>query len=113
MVAGIEVDNQSGLSNASNGSPELEEAAGSPTRTGSTSPSIDLEGDVDEAVLPSQAQKKKKKKKPKKSAKAKEVVAATKQTKEQEANGGKPSVLCISRNKHWRYISSYHVSSHF
>ncbi|KAG7100057.1 hypothetical protein E1B28_001842 [Marasmius oreades] len=48
--------------------------------------------------------KKKKKKKPKKSAsvKAKEAAAKAKEEKD------KPPVLCISRNKHWKYISSYH-----
>ena len=57
--------------------------------------------------------KKKKKKKPKKSAKAKEsaATAAGKAKIPPETNGlnGRPPVLCISRNKHWRYISSYHV----
>lgn len=50
--------------------------------------------------------KKKKKKKPKKKAKA------SAKGKEQEPSEPerKPPVLCISRNKHWRYISSYHVS---
>jgi hypothetical protein len=50
--------------------------------------------------------KKKKKKKPKKKPKA------SAQGKEQEPSEPerKPPVLCISRNKHWRYISSYHVS---
>ncbi|TEB32361.1 hypothetical protein FA13DRAFT_1687117 [Coprinellus micaceus] len=48
--------------------------------------------------------KKKKKKKPKKKPKA------SAQGKEQEPSEPerKPPVLCISRNKHWRYISSYH-----
>ncbi|KIJ54366.1 hypothetical protein M422DRAFT_153861 [Sphaerobolus stellatus SS14] len=47
-------------------------------------------------------QKKKKKKKSKKS-KAKEEKIETVQPEIE-----KPPVLCISRNKHWRYISSYH-----
>ncbi|KAF8580122.1 hypothetical protein K439DRAFT_1648271 [Ramaria rubella] len=51
----------------------------------------------------SQTQKKKRKKRSKKS-KAKEEVQS--EPKLQEAE--KPPVLCISRNKHWRYISSYH-----
>ena len=54
------------------------------------------------------AQKKKKKKKPKKSAKSKD---ATDKPKFSEVTEGRPPVLCISRNKHWRYISSYHVCS--
>lgn len=60
--------------------------------------------------------KKKKKRKPKKSAKAKDTVAAnaaTTKVKTPEVNNNdpnsRPPVLCISRNKHWRYISSYHV----
>ncbi|KAF8531248.1 hypothetical protein JB92DRAFT_2781798, partial [Gautieria morchelliformis] len=55
----------------------------------------------------SHAQKKKKKKKPKKS-KAKEegLQGEGFQPKPQDAE--KPAILCISRNKHWRYISSYH-----
>lgn len=57
------------------------------------------------------SQKKKKKRKPKKSAKAK-VDALNLQAKNTNASDvdGKPPVLCISRNKHWRYISSYHAS---
>ena len=52
------------------------------------------------------ALKKKKKKKGKKSAKAKtSVVDEGKEDVEHE----RPPVLCISRNKHWKYISSYHV----
>ncbi|KAH7924472.1 hypothetical protein BV22DRAFT_1105446 [Leucogyrophana mollusca] len=54
------------------------------------------------------AQKKKKKKKPKKS-KSKDTPADA----GVKPNGSipeveRPPVLCISRNKHWRYISSYH-----
>ncbi|KDQ15671.1 hypothetical protein BOTBODRAFT_54552 [Botryobasidium botryosum FD-172 SS1] len=63
------------------------------------------------APLAQQPAKKKKKKKSKKSAKAKDEDEAP---TEGQANG-KPAkqpkqlpVLCISRNKHWRYISSYH-----
>ncbi|KAE9395555.1 hypothetical protein BT96DRAFT_1021897 [Gymnopus androsaceus JB14] len=58
-----------------------------------------LESDV------TSAQKKKKKKKPKKSAAAKAKEAAAKKAAEAE---GRPPILCISRNKHWKYISSYH-----
>ncbi|KAH7915739.1 hypothetical protein BJ138DRAFT_1141179 [Hygrophoropsis aurantiaca] len=49
-------------------------------------------------------QKKKKKKKPKKSKSKDSADAAAKAVPESE----RPPVLCISRNKHWRYISSYH-----
>lgn len=49
--------------------------------------------------------KKKKKKKPKKSKPSPLVIPATPATATPEA---KQAVLCISRNKHWRYISSYH-----
>ena len=51
--------------------------------------------------------KKKKKKKAKKHGKPKEHLNASAHEEE------KPAVLCISRNKHWRYISSYHVRLHF
>ncbi|KAJ3566183.1 hypothetical protein NP233_g7158 [Leucocoprinus birnbaumii] len=57
-------------------------------------------------------QKKKKKKKSKKSAKVKETPGAgPAKTRSQTSEGeseDRPQVLCISRNKHWRYISSYH-----
>lgn len=79
------------------------------TQSGATSPCLD-EGD-DVTVLSSQ--KRKKKKKPKKSAKAKEAAAAAVKEKTQEPEDGRPPVLCISRNKHWRYISSYHVCDLF
>ena len=73
------------------------------THSGRTSPaSIDVE--VPD-VAATTTQKKKKKKKSKKSAKAKEAAS---QAKLQETES-RPPVLCISRNKHWRYISSYHV----
>ena len=54
----------------------------------------------------------------KKSAKAKEAAAAAATTTTPTSSNGTgnanantkpPPVLCISRNKHWRYISSYHV----
>jgi hypothetical protein len=79
-------------------------------------PSTELESSqVLEATNdPSSSLKKKKKRKPKKSAKAKEAAAATAKEKlEQEESETKPPVLCISRNKHWRYISSYHVCFSF
>lgn len=79
------------------------------TPSGQTSPTLNEDGDDISEVFPS-AQKKKKKKKPKKSAKAKEAAASLK-AKSSDPNDldGRPPVLCISRNKHWRYISSYHV----
>ncbi|KLO04992.1 hypothetical protein SCHPADRAFT_884129 [Schizopora paradoxa] len=52
------------------------------------------------------ALKKKKKKKPKKSAKANGGSGTTQAQKVNE--DVKSPVLCISRNKHWKYISSYH-----
>jgi hypothetical protein len=66
-----------------------------------------LENDAQDTGTP--GQKKKKKKKSKKSAKAK--TAASVEGKAQDAlePGSRPPALCISRNKHWRYISSYHV----
>lgn len=51
--------------------------------------------------------KKKKKKKSKKSAKSKGEPDAKPLIEEEEEPS--PQVLRISRNKHWRYISSYHV----
>ncbi|KAK0478597.1 hypothetical protein EDD18DRAFT_873137 [Armillaria luteobubalina] len=65
--------------------------------SGSSSPTLDEVPDT-----PASAQKKKKKKKSKKSAKAKSEAAA------KLVDEDRPPVLCISRNKHWRYISSYH-----
>ena len=58
------------------------------------------------------SQKKKKKRKPKKSVKAKEAAALAAKTKD-DVDSNRPPVLCISRNKHWRYISSYHVRDCF
>jgi len=74
---------------------------------------------VEDTILEPGAQKKKKKKKPKKSATAKArdaaVVTANSKAdaKAKEEEAGRPPVLCISRNKHWRYISSYHVCAVF
>ena len=51
--------------------------------------------------------KKKKKKKSKKSTKSKGEPSAKPLTEDDDEPG--PLVLRISRNKHWRYISSYHV----
>jgi hypothetical protein len=67
-----------------------------------------LENDEQDTSLSSQ--KKKKKKKPKKSPKAKEAAAALKaKAQDVPEPDTRPPALCISRNKHWRYISSYHV----
>src|ERR1700735_1805385 len=52
------------------------------------------------------AQKKKKKKKPKKRSKVKAEANFKPSVEDDEPS---PLVLRISRNKHWRYISSYHV----
>ena len=60
-------------------------------------------------LVASTNQKKRKKKKSKKNAKAKEAAAAATSAKETADVDGRPPVLCISRNKHWKYISSYHV----
>src|SRR6266849_74215 len=51
--------------------------------------------------------KKKKKKKTKKSTKSKGEPSVKPLTEDDDEPG--PLVLRISRNKHWRYISSYHV----
>src|SRR5271170_419871 len=64
-----------------------------------------LEEDIAEDIA-STPTKKKKKKKPKK-AKPPPVVIPPVPEVSQES---KQSMLCISRNKHWKYISSYHVS---
>ncbi|KAG6332196.1 hypothetical protein ID866_6898 [Astraeus odoratus] len=55
------------------------------------------------------AQKKKKKKKSKKSATKDGSGAGPGQLQtDSTTDAERPSVLCISRNKHWKYISSYH-----
>ncbi|KAF5312078.1 hypothetical protein D9619_002543 [Psilocybe cf. subviscida] len=70
------------------------------THSGQTSPisnGVEVVGE-----LPTAPAKKKKKKKSKKSSKS-----SAPQTPLTDDEGRLP-VLCISRNKHWRYISSYH-----
>ena len=52
------------------------------------------------------SKKKRRKKKPKKGAKSEGTSTAGDETNGPE---GRPPGLCISRNKHWKYISSYHV----
>ena len=74
------------------------------THSGRTSPTTSMDADV----TLTNPQKKKKKKKSKKSAKAKEEASKAK-AQDQPDTESRPPVLCISRNKHWRYISSYHV----
>nr|VWP01432.1 CifA [Ganoderma boninense] len=71
-------------------------------------PDADLVG-ADTSDIPS-AGKKKKKKKPKKAAsKAREETnGASASGNGNDEERDRPPVLCISRNKHWRYISSYH-----
>jgi hypothetical protein len=75
-------------------------------RSGETSPDSEV---IEDPVVTTQ--KKKKKKKPKKSAKAKEAAALKAKAQAAEDAESRPTVLCISRNKHWRYISSYHVGT--
>jgi hypothetical protein len=70
----------------------------------STHPSSPEPVEQDEAAeenLEGAPTKKKKKKKAKKKAKTAAGAPAPEDTG--------PPPLCISRNKHWRYISSYHV----
>lgn len=62
-----------------------------------------------EGIVP--VAKKKKKKRAKKAAKTKAIAELAKvKDAELVRRDGRPPVLCISRNKHWKYISSYHVS---
>ncbi|KAL0069378.1 hypothetical protein AAF712_003399 [Marasmius tenuissimus] len=70
---------------------------------------LDLDADGDAVLLQENAtgKKKKKKKKPKKSAGVK-AREESERMKEREREKDRPPVLCISRNKHWKYISSYH-----
>lgn len=78
--------------------------------SGETSPIQDAGLEEQQEAPTTTSQKKKKKKKSKKSAKAKEAAAKAKADSEKASEEcNRPPVLCISRNKHWRYISSYHV----
>ena len=77
-----------------------------PSQSGEVSPLIMDNESLPPELVASATQKKKKKSK--KNAKTKETVTKAKAQEAPDADG-KPSVLCISRNKHWRYISSYHV----
>ena len=67
--------------------------------SGSLSPELGLDDPISQ-----QQQKKKKKKKTKKS-----KTKGTPDVDARATDDERPPVLCISRNKHWRYISSYHV----
>jgi len=71
--------------------------------SGQNSPTMESKSLEDVASGPPKKKKKKKSKKPK----AKD--AGKGKTDDNPEAEGRPSVLCISRNKHWRYISSYHV----
>lgn len=71
------------------------------SRSTSPSPTLDTTGAGEQTA----SSKKKKKKKAKKPTKAKDTIPQTKGAEDVEER----PVLCISRNKHWRYISSYHV----
>ena len=73
----------------------------SSSRSTSCSEASHVAANTDQAV----ASKKKKKKKSKKTTKIKSNGAS----KAPEDGDDERPVLCISRNKHWRYISSYHV----
>ncbi|KIK30010.1 hypothetical protein PISMIDRAFT_448474 [Pisolithus microcarpus 441] len=60
-------------------------------------------------VVPPSTQKKKKKKKSKKASTKDGSSSATVQPQvDNLTDAERPPVLCISRNKHWKYISSYH-----
>ncbi|KAF5383969.1 hypothetical protein D9757_006914 [Collybiopsis confluens] len=91
------------------GNDPLTSSFGAETSFSSNEP-FSEQAEVDPSAVSDSAtgQKKKKKKKPKKSAAAKAKEAAARKSTEAEEAQGRPSPLCISRNKHWRYISSYH-----
>jgi hypothetical protein len=76
------------------------------TLSGRTSPfSNDDQQSLEPMVT---TQKKKKKKKSKKTTAPKSTTNEA--GKDAATKEGRSPVLCISRNKHWKYISSYHVS---
>jgi len=81
--------------------PDLEAAVAMDSHNLDVSALRDEDSIVD-VPSPNVAQKKKKKKKAKKSAQPQEEKNNTK-------SESRPNVLCISRNKHWKFISSYHV----
>jgi hypothetical protein len=106
-------DKSDNIAPATNVSQTPDIAAPDGRGSGGTSPTIDaIDMEPDADTLPVVAPKKKKKRKPKKAApKASESQTATVKDKAPEPSGlnGRAPVLCINRNKHWRYISSYHV----
>lgn len=66
-------------------------------------------GDSLDTGMKTSGGKKKKKKKSRKSSKP-AINGADSQSKEVlDEQEHRPPTLCISRNKHWKYISSYHV----
>ena len=66
--------------------------------------------DADTPEIPSASKKKKKKKAKKSTSKARvETTGGNAGANGNDEDRDRPPVLCISRNKHWRYISSYHV----
>ncbi|TCD64395.1 hypothetical protein EIP91_004143 [Steccherinum ochraceum] len=90
-------------------SPPTTPPSSASSRPPSTLPEPDTEEltIIQDADVQTAAQKKKKKKKNKKSASAKAKAADNAKSAE-SPDEDRPPVLCISRNKHWRYISSYH-----
>lgn len=95
---------------APNHTQRVDDALPTPPAHPSASPPFQssLEAEEEGAAPQQVPQKKKKKKKPKKSAKSKESSTNSSKTSG-NPDEDRPPVLCISRNKHWRYISSYHV----
>lgn len=89
-------------------SPEL---ATPTTQSGETSPLSNHEKLTNEPCII--VVKKKKKKKSKKSAVHKGATESEVNMKDTVESKPRPPVLCISRNKHWKYISSYHVRAYF
>src|SRR5260221_5526092 len=84
----------------------ISELATPPTLSGRTSPVCNEDQHSVEPTVTTQ--KKKKKKRSKKSSTHK---SPTSDAGNDTTNEGRSPVLCISRNKHWKYISSYHVSA--
>ncbi|TFK56419.1 hypothetical protein OE88DRAFT_1649692 [Heliocybe sulcata] len=78
----------------------------SPVHTSASSQAEPATPIAEETFIESQNTQKKKKKKKSKKSKAKESQKV--KLEEVPDQDTRPPVLCISRNKHWRYISSYH-----
>jgi hypothetical protein len=64
---------------------------------------------LESSALTSQKKKKKKKSKKPKTLDTADSPAGKLRTTAPSPDFERASVLCISRNKHWKYISSYHV----